>query len=111
MSNPEDLEFDEKYGAPYEGLKSNKRWSLFLPFMLCIRRLSFMYVVLNLHSSAYAQLWAIQIVNIICFVYVIEVRPYHEEFLNKMETFNEIVNITCVDLLFSFTGVINKKNE
>lgn len=111
MSNPEDSEFDKKYGAPYEGLKQNKRWSLFLPFMLCVRRLSFMFVVLNLPSSAYAQLWAVQFINIICFVYVIQVRPYYDEFLNKMETFNEIVNILCIDLLFSFTGVINRPSE
>ena len=49
MSDPDDTVFDETYGAPYEGLKPDKRWSLFLPFMLCVRRLTFMYVVLQLY--------------------------------------------------------------
>ena len=38
-------------------------------------------------------------------------RPYEEEFLNKMEIFNEVVNIFITDLLFSFTGVINQQTE
>ena len=59
MSNPDDTIFDETYGAPYEGLKPDKRWSLFLPFMLCVRRLTFMIVVLKLHQSAYTQLWIV----------------------------------------------------
>ena len=70
-----------------------------------------MVVVLKLSQSAFSQLWVIQIVNLISFVYVFEIRPYQEEFLNKMETFNEIANIICVDLMFSFTGVINQQNE
>ena len=51
MSDLEDKEFDNKYGAPYEGLKQDKRWSLFHPFMLCVRRISFMYLILNHYKN------------------------------------------------------------
>ena len=54
MSDPDDTEFDEKYGAPYEGLHADKRWSLFFPFMICMRRITLMYVVLYLYYSQYA---------------------------------------------------------
>ena len=54
MSDPDDEEFHEKYGAPYEGLKPDKRWSLFLPFMVAVRRISFMAVVLTLHQNAFS---------------------------------------------------------
>ena len=53
MREPEDTEFHDKYGAPYEGLCTDKRWSIFFPFMVCMRRISYMIVVLNFHSSAY----------------------------------------------------------
>ena len=49
MKNPEDTEFHDKYGAPYEGLQADKRWTLFFPFMVCMRRISYMIVVLNFH--------------------------------------------------------------
>ena len=51
----------------------------------------------------------IQTVNFISFVYLVEVEPYEEPFLNKMEIFNEVANILCIDLLFSFTDVINAR--
>ena len=51
MSDPEDEEFEETYGAPYEGLKVQNRSSLFYPFWLILRRIIFMLVVLNVHSS------------------------------------------------------------
>ena len=54
MSDPDDEEFHKKYGAPYEGLKPDKRWSLFLPFMVAVRRISFMTVVLTLHQNAFS---------------------------------------------------------
>ena len=47
MANEDDEDFDEKYGAPYEGLRQDKRWSLFYPFWLGVRRILFMIIVLN----------------------------------------------------------------
>ena len=47
MSDPDDEEFHETFGAPYEGLKSYKKWSLFQSFWMCMRRIIFVYVVLH----------------------------------------------------------------
>ena len=47
MSDPDDEEFHETFGAPYEGLKSFKKWSLFQSFWMCMRRIIFVYVVLH----------------------------------------------------------------
>lgn len=48
----------------------------------------------------------IQLLNFVAFIYVAEVRPFEDEFLNKMELFNETANIICVNIVFCFSDVI-----
>ena len=107
MSDLEDKEFDNKYGAPYEGLKQDKRWSLFHPFMLCVRRISFMYLILNHYKNPLLQLSMIQLVNMISLIYLIKVRPFNVSFINTMEILNECANIVAVYLMITFTDVID----
>ena len=52
-----------------------------------------------------------QSLNFVAFIYVAEVRPFEDEFLNKMELFNEIVNIMCVNLVFCFSDVITDTEQ
>ena len=78
---------------------------------MIVRRLSFMFIVLREYDNSLKQLWAIQIINLISFVYLIEVKPYKEPFLNKMELFNEVSHIVCVDLMFCFTNLISFREE
>ena len=52
-----------------------------------------------------------QLLNFVAFIYVAEVRPFEDEFLNKMELFNEIVNIMCVNLVFCFSDVITDAEQ
>ena len=111
MADDDDEEFDEKYGAPYEGLKKTERWSLFYSIWLCFRRISFMIIVLNYFESPSKQLWLVQLVNIVAFVYVAIVQPYDDPFLNRMELFNETANIICVDLLFCFTALVPNHDQ
>ena len=47
----------------------------------------------------------------ISLTYLIRVRPYSEEFLNKMEMLNETTNIIAVYLMISFTDLIDSENE
>ena len=48
----------------------------------------------------------IQLLNFVAFIYVAEVRPFEDEFLNKMELFNETANIICVNIVFCFSDLI-----
>ena len=52
-----------------------------------------------------------QLLNFVAFIYVAEVRPFEDEFLNKMELFNEIANIMCVNLVFCFSDVITDTDQ
>ena len=47
----------------------------------------------------------------ISFIYLIKVRPYEKEVLNKMEILNEIANIIAVYLLVTFTEVVDSRDE
>lgn len=46
-----DEEFEEKWGAPYEGLKKDSRWSLLYPVTFVLRRVAFAYVSIFVPNS------------------------------------------------------------
>ena len=73
---------------------------------MCMRRFIFVIVVLHAYQQAILQAMVIQILNFTAFIYIAEVRPYQDPFLNKMEMFNEFANIICVNLVFCFSDVI-----
>jgi uncharacterized membrane protein YhdT len=51
-----DEEFEEKWGAPYEGLRKDSRWSLFYPITFVVRRLAFAYLCVFMPGSLTIQL-------------------------------------------------------
>ena len=111
MRDPDDEEFHETYGAPYEGLKIDQRSSIFYPFWLIVRRILFMIVVFFENQYVTLQLLSMQAGNFVAFIYVAISLPYDDPFLNKMELFNEAVNIVCINLLFCFTDLIPLGNH
>ena len=87
MSNSDDKQFQKTYGAAYEGLKINKKMSLFQSFWLCLRRIIIVCLVFFLNHRVLNQLFVLQFLNFVAFIYISQVQPFSDSFLNKMEMF------------------------
>jgi hypothetical protein len=51
-----DEDFEEKWGAPYEGLKTDSKWSLLFPVTFVVRRAVFAYFAIFMPSFLIGQL-------------------------------------------------------
>ena len=96
-----DEDFEEKWGAPYEGLKKESRWSLIFPFTYVIRRGVFAFFAVLMPSFLAGQL-AIQFyLTVGTMIYLVQCEPFEDKLLGKLELMNEIVAVFTIDVLFN----------
>lgn len=62
-----------------------------------------MVVLLFLADYKAFQILIINILAVIIFTYISYVNPYQSLFMNRMEKFNELITVLCLDFLFAFT--------
>ena len=53
FSKLDDEEFEEKWGAPYEGLKKDNRWALIYPVTFVMRRVLFAFLCIFMPRSLF----------------------------------------------------------
>jgi hypothetical protein len=100
----EDEDFEEKWGAPYESLNKQSRWSLVYPCTFVVRRLVFAYICIFMPENLFFQL-AVQFhLTILTIMYLVECKPFEEPLLQKLELMNECVNVITIDVLFNLTS-------
>jgi len=100
-------EFEERYGAVYEGLKHCNRSVLLYPVIFVARRIIFGLVAVFFYDFVWLQL-AIQIhLTIFAACYLVEFKPFSDPLVQKLEVFNEVVGLSMTNLLFCFTDLIH----
>ena len=99
----EDEEFDEKYGAPLDGLNKNKKMSIVYPVYFIIRRVSFVFVAMYLWEHVHFQLTIHAVLTAVSFAYLANFEPFEDRLQNNLDMLNEFVTIMVVDLCFIFT--------
>ena len=99
-------EFDEKWGAPMEGLNKDNKWSLAYPVMFLTRRILFVLIVLWLYTNVILQL-ALQIsITLISYAYLTHFKPFEDRIVQELEVFNEVMLLIMIDVLVCFTDII-----
>jgi hypothetical protein len=96
-------EFDNKYGAPLDGLKKNQKSSLVYPVYFIIRRSMFCVVTLVLFDYVILQLLCHFILTLISITYLITFVPQQNPLEYRLELMNEVFTLIIIDLCFLFT--------
>lgn len=105
-------EFEEKWGAPMEGLHLDKKWSVVHPFIFISRRILFAVIVYWLFKYVIVQLALQLIITTLSYAYLTHFEPYVDRRTQKLEEFNEIMLVIIIDVMFCFTDVIpNEKDK
>ena len=112
-SEDEDIanEFDEKWGAPLEGLNKSQKSSVAQPVMFLLRRTFFVIISIWLFSNLIAQLALQILMTVIKFAYLIQFQPFEDRLVQKLEIFNEIMLILIIDVMFCFTDIIPTERD
>jgi len=99
-----DEDFDEKYGAIFEGLRKNSRASLLYPIIFVVRRLLLVFVATITQDYFFIQLISLVFVCTGQVFYLVTWRPFEEPLLLKLDIFNEVTTVFLVDILTFFSN-------
>lgn len=94
--------FQEKYGAPLDGLKP-QRTSLIYPIYFMVRRMSFALMSMTLFNHVVLQLTFHWLLTTLAFAFLATFQPFQETMVGKLEMLNEGVTVLLIDLCFLFT--------
>ena len=103
FKNWEDEEFEERYGAAFEGLKKDRRSAMGYPLIFMLRRFALVFVVTVGAKYLFLQLIVMVLSSVIQVAYLTTFQPSEEPLLLKLDLFNEITTITLVDMLVIFS--------
>ena len=102
-----DNDFDEKYGAVFEGLRKDRRSALAYPMIFLIRRSLLVIIAYATQKMYFVQLTVMVGISIGQIAYLIYCQPFEETLLLKLEIFNEVVTIILLDVLTMASGANN----
>ena len=98
-----DEDFDSKYGAIFEGLRKDRRSSLFYPFFFAIRRIILTVTVILTAEYLFVQLICQLLTLSIHIWYLTTYEPFEEPLLQKLEVFNELTMTGLIYCVMSFS--------
>eukprot|EP00347_Sterkiella_histriomuscorum_P012129 403369784 len=95
-----DSQFKKLYGTLWDGLKTDKKVTLFPNLIFMLRRIIMCYFLV-FNNQGYIQIVISTISTLFIALYYLYFKPYEDSMQNKIEVFNEIcILITCYHLLF-----------
>ena len=100
----QDEVFEERYGAVFEGLRTDRRSSLMYPFIFCMRRILLTFVVIIMADNFLVQLLATIFTVLLQFWYLVSYEPFKEPLMLKLEMFNEITTLVLLYNLMCFSA-------
>ena len=71
-------EFEDKFGAPMEGLKKELKASIFYSIWFIVRRVLFVLIVLYLYKRVLLQLGLQLFLSLVSYVYLVQWRPFDD---------------------------------
>ena len=100
------INFERRFGAFYESVKTSNKHSLsfFLWFML--RRIFFVALIFGVPSSS-CQLIGLQFANLMITIYNLNYKPFELKVKNQLEIFNEVCIFYSVLHMNFFTDWIH----
>ena len=105
----EEEEFEEKYGAVFEGLKKDQRSSIAYPFIFFMRRFALVVIVTVGRKLFFTQILTMVFFSLLQIAYLTTYTPSEEPLMHKLDIFNEATTVVLVDLLTIFShGNISK---
>jgi len=98
-----DEEFEDTWGAVYEAHEADMRASLWFNVIFMIRRILFAVVAIGYQDKLWLQMTVSMIVTLFSGVYLVEIKPFTEPLLDRLEVFNELTSLLlfCVSYTFS----------
>ena len=74
-------DFEEKFGAPMEGLKKDMKASIFFSIWFILRRVLFVGIVLFLYRKVLLQLGLQLLLSLVSYVYLVTWRPFDDSLI------------------------------
>ena len=78
----EDEDFDEKYGAIFEGLRKDTRASLFYPFVFILRRMILVVVTKLTDQNLTLQIMSMILLSFLVIAYLVYYEPFEEKLIH-----------------------------
>lgn len=98
-----DDRFTDRYGAFYDGLRTNKLSSIIYHVFFVIRRLAFALVAIFGSEYIFLQIWTLLLTSTLQLTYLFTCQPFESPFMHNIEVFNELTTIALSYVLFLFS--------
>ena len=105
FSDWQNNEFDQKYGAPLDGLKKGHKSSLFFSIYFVIRRSLFCLITFTMYRSVILQLHFNYLLTMVSIAYLTNYAPQDDQLAYRLELMNECISVFILDLCYLFTDL------
>ena len=99
-----DETFEARYGAVFEGLRTDRKSSLGYPLLFVLRRILLALVAIVFLEYLFVQIIFLVVFQIAQLAYLLHVVPFEEPVLQRVEIFNEVMILFLSYALICFTG-------
>ena len=98
-----DEAFASRYGAFYDGLRTDRKSSLLFHIIFLIRRFAFTMMAIYAGDYLFVQIWVLLATSTMQVSYLFVCRPFDSEFMNNIEIFNELTTIVLTYVLLALS--------
>ena len=102
-------QFKNRYGALSEGLNETDKTLMFFPTIFMLRRLSVAFIIVYMQDKSFFQIQLIAFLSSLVMVYQGIYKPQQSKTHNRVEMFNEVMNLLSTYPLFLFTDFVLDK--
>ena len=99
-----DEDFDEKYGAVFEGLRKETKLALLYPAIFIVRRVLFAVAAILFPENVFVQISCLFVFSTLQIMYLVEVRPFEHNLMQGLEIFNEFCTLGLTYILMCLTS-------
>jgi len=99
--------FNDKYGAVYDSLKTNKRSILFFPMFFLVRRFVFILMAFQLSDEPGCFIFVLLGMTMIEAAYLFVCSPFETQLMQGLEVFNEMTSFILLYIALGFTQFIS----
>lgn len=98
-----DEDYDERYGAIFDGLRKDTKLALLYPIIFILRRILFSIVAIYSLDELIIQVACLFVFSTISVLYLIIVKPFEEPLMQQLEIFNEVCTLALVYVMICFS--------
>jgi len=106
-----DYFFEKKFGATYEGLKTDQKTVLAYPIYFIVRRVTFVATCLFLYKYVLIQIILLIVTTMAAVCYLLHFSPFDEPLIGRLEVMNECFTLCLLFLLFCFTPIMPRVQD